>query len=1112
MDPAATATFKGASIGYGTAVGTAGQYFSITDITQVTTEIMKMVTQEVLNIKEMSLSVPDQYKSWFSTSPGNYLNVGPSTSNSFNVKINVPADTAAGEYSFPINVIADGSVLDTANVKINVIPGTTSGSGVLELASADYGVIENGGNANITINRLNGSTGEVSVNYSTSDGMAKAAQDYTETKGTVVFNDGEISKTISIPILDDTIKESAENFYFNISEPTGGATLGSIISSNITIADDEIQKSGIVEFGSFDYDVSSTSGKAEITVDRTNGSDGAVTVDYATSNGTATEGVEYTSTSGTLTFNSGETTKTFYVPINKAAISSGSKNFNITLSNPTSGAMLGAKSTTVVNIQYVPTVSSISINPTDITLEQGKQQQLTVTSVMSDSSTKDVTNSSTGTTYASSNTAVATVDANGLITVLPTATVGYKSLITAKNNGIISSCTVTVGSTEAPKPNSLSVTPTTVTLRQGETQQLTVTGTMPDGSAKDVTNSSTGTTYTSSNTAVATVDANGLITVLPTGTIGYKTVISAKNNGKTSSCTVTVGSGAVTVNSISLDTTAATIVQGATKQLLVTGTMSDGSTKDVTNSSTGTTYTSSNTAVATVDANGLITVLPTGTIGYKTVISAKNNGKTSSCTVTVGSGAVTVNSISLDTTAATIVQGATKQLLVTGTMSDGSTKDVTNSSTGTTYTSSNTAVATVDANGLITVLPTGTIGYKTVISAKSNGKTSSCTVTVGSGAVTVNSISLDTTAATIVQGATKQLLVTGTMSDGSAKDVTNSSTGTTYTSSNTAVATVDANGLITVLPTGTIGYKTVISAKNNGKTSSCTVTVGSGAVTVNSISLDTTAATIVQGATKQLLVTGTMSDGSAKDVTNSSTGTTYTSSNTAVATVDANGLITVLPTGTIGYKTVISAKNNGKTSSCTVTVGSGAVTVNSISLDTTAATITQGATKQLVVTGTMSDGSTKDVTNSSTGTTYTSSNTAVATVDANGLITVLPTATIGYKTVITAKNGTKTVSCTVTVGVSGATVTSISANLSTATLAKGATHQLIVTGTMSDSSTKDVTASSTGTTYTSSNTAVATVDANGLITVLPTATSGYKCNITIKNNGKIFTCTVTVAP
>ncbi|MDP4145946.1 MAG: Ig-like domain-containing protein, partial [Bacillota bacterium] len=414
---------------------------------------------------------------------------------------------------------------------------------------------------------------------------------------------------------------------------------------------------------------------------------------------------------------------------------------------------------------YIPSIDSgidsLSINPNAVTLAPGQSKQLTVTGTKSSGNVVDLTQSTSGTTYSSSNTNLVTVNENGLISI-PVGAANGVAYVRAYNNGKVTAATVTISS-QGTSPSGLTINPTTVTLGQGETQQLTVTGTMPDGSIKDVTNSSTGTTYTSSNTAVATVDANGLITVLPAATVGYKTLITAQNGGKVVSCTVTVGSASVTVNSISLDTTAATLAQGATKQLLVTGTMSDGSTKDLTNSSTGTTYTSSNTSVATVDTNGLITVLPTATVGYKTVILANNNGKTASCTVTVGSSVVTVNSISLDTTAATLAQIATKQLVVTGTMSDGSTKDLTSSSTGTTYTSSNLAVATVDANGLITVLPTAIVGYKTVILANNNGKTASCTVTVGSAAVTVNSISLDTTAATLAQGATKQLVVTGTM-------------------------------------------------------------------------------------------------------------------------------------------------------------------------------------------------------------------------------------------------------------------------------------------------------------------------------------------------------------
>src|SRR5262249_43283100 len=72
---------------------------------------------------------------------------------------------------------------------------------------------------------------------------------------------------------------------------------------------------GALQFSSRMYAVNENGGTATITVTRTGGSDGSVTVNYATSNGTATAGSDYTATSGTLTFAAGETSKTFTIPI-----------------------------------------------------------------------------------------------------------------------------------------------------------------------------------------------------------------------------------------------------------------------------------------------------------------------------------------------------------------------------------------------------------------------------------------------------------------------------------------------------------------------------------------------------------------------------------------------------------------------------------------------------------------------------------------------------------------------------------------------------------------------------------------------------------------------------
>jgi hypothetical protein len=97
--------------------------------------------------------------------------------------------------------------------------------------------------------------------------------------------------------------------------------------------------------------VSENGGSVTVTVTRTGGSFGAVSVSYATSNGTATAGSDYTSTSGTLSWANGETAnKTFTIGIINDAIVEGNETITLLLSNPSGGAMLGSPSTAVLTI------------------------------------------------------------------------------------------------------------------------------------------------------------------------------------------------------------------------------------------------------------------------------------------------------------------------------------------------------------------------------------------------------------------------------------------------------------------------------------------------------------------------------------------------------------------------------------------------------------------------------------------------------------------------------------------------------------------------------------------------------------------------------------------
>jgi hypothetical protein len=119
---------------------------------------------------------------------------------------------------------------------------------------------------------------------------------------------------------------------------------GSEILNDIAIGPPRLQ------FVASDFTVDEDGGIATVTVTRTNGANGSVTIDFATSDGTATAGIDYTTTSGALTFAEGETTKSFTVSIVDDSEEEGSETVNLTLSNPTGGALLGTPGMAVLTI------------------------------------------------------------------------------------------------------------------------------------------------------------------------------------------------------------------------------------------------------------------------------------------------------------------------------------------------------------------------------------------------------------------------------------------------------------------------------------------------------------------------------------------------------------------------------------------------------------------------------------------------------------------------------------------------------------------------------------------------------------------------------------------
>ncbi len=110
--------------------------------------------------------------------------------------------------------------------------------GKVQFRSATYSIAENGGTKTITVSRVNGSDGEVTVDYATSNGTAQAGSDYTAASGTLTFGDGVTSRTFDVAVKDDGAAESDETVHLTLSNPTGGAKLGNPQSAMLKIEQD----------------------------------------------------------------------------------------------------------------------------------------------------------------------------------------------------------------------------------------------------------------------------------------------------------------------------------------------------------------------------------------------------------------------------------------------------------------------------------------------------------------------------------------------------------------------------------------------------------------------------------------------------------------------------------------------------------------------------------------------------------------------------------------------------------------------------------------------------------------------------------------------------------
>ena len=214
-------------------------------------------------------------------------------------------------------------------------------------------------NAIFSISLSSPSGKTVRVDAATADGSATAWSDYSPGSGFIAFSPGITIINIAVPVIGDLVREGNETFAVDLTNPINATiTKGKGIG---TIVDNDGSQANTLQFGRTSQTIGEWGGRGSIEVTRTD-TTGASTVDFATSDnfpasqncqavntGVASSRCDYATTSGTLQFAVGESSKTIFVPIVDDKISEGSETFTITLSNPT-GSTLGSVSTVTMTI------------------------------------------------------------------------------------------------------------------------------------------------------------------------------------------------------------------------------------------------------------------------------------------------------------------------------------------------------------------------------------------------------------------------------------------------------------------------------------------------------------------------------------------------------------------------------------------------------------------------------------------------------------------------------------------------------------------------------------------------------------------------------------------
>ena len=228
-----------------------------------------------------------------------------------------------------------------------------------EVAIADLLVNEADGTASFAVTRSGDLTRASSVDYATVNGSATAGTDYSARTGTVSFAAGQATATIVIPIFNDVDVEGTETFNVELSGGSNavikdGSATGTIVSEDVPPPPPTVLVN--------DVSANETDGSLTFTLVRTGDLSGMSTVDFATVNGTAFAGLDYTAKAGTISFAPGQATATISVAVIDDALVETPETMTLQLSRGTNITIVDAQGVGTINSEDVAPAPAVAVN------------------------------------------------------------------------------------------------------------------------------------------------------------------------------------------------------------------------------------------------------------------------------------------------------------------------------------------------------------------------------------------------------------------------------------------------------------------------------------------------------------------------------------------------------------------------------------------------------------------------------------------------------------------------------------------------------------------------------------------------------------------------------